>query len=245
MKKMIPRMLLPLTALALAALPACGGGDEEPAATTRCGAQERYNPVSGMCDKAPQADMSQPAPDMNQPAPDMNQPTPDMNQPTPDMNQPAPDMNQPAPDMSQPQEGATLVGRITRSAAPDAAAGGDAKGTIYVGVFTESPVTGFGMANPNAMAVAREILPNADLSAQGASLPYRVTGIPPRQEPYYIVAFLDDNASVNANDPTTAAPDRGDLVSLKMLLPPTFPTVELKTPTEVSADIDLSAALPF
>lgn len=151
-----------------------------------------------------------------------------------------------APDEDMaPLGGATLKGVISRSAPPDTATGGDAKGNIYIGLFDQSPIMGFGMPNPNAMVVARVIVPNADLSAQGATINYTLEGVPPRNEPYYIVAFLDDNNSVNAADPSTAAPDKGDLVALKSLLPPSFDTVELKTATEHTMNVDLSAALPF
>lgn len=162
--------------------------------------------------------------------------------PTVDMT-PAQDMG-PVEDMA-PVGGATLKGVISRSAPPDNSIGGDAKGNIYIGLFDQSPIMGFGMPNPNAMVVARVIVPNADLSAQGATINYTLEGVPPRNEPYYIVAFLDDNNSVNAADPSTAAPDKGDLVALKSLLPPSFATVDVKMATEYTMNIDLSSALPF
>lgn len=200
-------------------------------------------------------DMSQAQKDMSVER-DMGKTTPDMAD-KPDMKAmvdmapkvdmaPVEDMADMAPveDMA-PVGGATLKGVISRSAPPDNSVGGDAKGDIYIGLFDQSPLMGFGMVNPNAMVVARVIVPNSDLSAQGATISYTLEGVPPRQEPYYIVAFLDDNSSVNAADPSSAAPDKGDLVALKSLIPPSFETVEIKTATEHTTNIDLSAAMPF
>ena len=66
------------------------------------------------------------------------------------------------------------------------------------------------------------------------------TGIPARSAPYYVVAFLDDNATVT--DPTMAAPDRGDLVSLEGF---SAPQVTVATDARVTLDLDLNQNLPF
>lgn len=130
-----------------------------------------------------------------------------------------------------PQMTGTLVGNVTRSAEP--AAGG--VGHIYIGVFTADPVTD----RDNAVPVVNVRVEDADMSSPNASIPYRLEGVPPRADPYFVTAFLDDNNNTMLPD---AAPDRGDLVAIERLR---APQVTVATPTEVMFDIDLNINLPF
>lgn len=128
----------------------------------------------------------------------------------------------------------TLTGSVTRTAAP--AAGG--RGDLYIAVFTADPVTD----RASAMNVAQLRLEDVDMSADGAAVPYTLAGVPPRAEPYFVTAFLDDNHTVMAADPASAGPDRGDLVALDGFA---SPRVTVATATTVPFDIVLSFNLPF
>jgi hypothetical protein len=130
--------------------------------------------------------------------------------------------------------GGSITGRVTRSAMP--AAGG--RGHLYVAVFTTDPVRD----RMGARNVANARVEDVDMSAAGVSVPYTVTGIPPRAEPYFVTAFLDDNRTVDASDPASAGPDRGDLVALDG-----FSSVQVSVPDArpVSLDLDLNFNLPF
>lgn len=231
------RQALPL--ILTLCLTACGQEaqtDKNNAAPIECSDGERYNEIKGACepfgnpnDMAQVVDMPT-TPDMT---PDMTTqpdmpPAPDMTM-APDM---APDMMV-MPDMEQPA-GGTLVGKITRSTEPKS--GG--KGGLYVAIFERNPITD--MNNPGL--VARTFIPNADMSAAGASYDYTLGPIPPRAEAYYITAFLDDNNTVDMNDPSNAGPDRGDLVSLNGF---SFPTVMVTQPSQQTLNLVLNTALPF
>jgi len=133
-----------------------------------------------------------------------------------------------------PAGGGAITGTITRSAEP--AAGG--VGHLYVAVFTSDPVTD----RAGAMNVANARIEDVDMSGSGASVPYTVDGIPPRSEPYYVTAFLDDNGTVSATDPSSAGPDRGDLVALDGF---SSPQVTVSTQSAVTLDLDLNFNLPF
>lgn len=135
---------------------------------------------------------------------------------------------------STPGSGGTLVGVVTRTAEP--AAGG--RGHLYVAVFTSDPVTD----RMGAMNVARGIVEDVDMSAAGASVAYTVVGIPPRPEPYFVTAFLDDNGTVSATDPSNAGPDRGDLVALEGFA---SPRATVASETTVTLDLVLNFNLPF
>jgi hypothetical protein len=129
---------------------------------------------------------------------------------------------------------ATLTGSITRSATPQ----GDAKGHIYVAIFDKDPVANMA----TAQLVAQALIENSDLSAAGAKVSYRVADIPTRAEDYFVVAFLDDNGSVNPAMPEKAGPDKGDLVSLDGLA---APKVKLTAVGDQAHDIVLNSVLPF
>ncbi len=135
---------------------------------------------------------------------------------------------------STPGAGGTLAGVVTRSAEP--AAGG--RGHLYIAVFTSDPVTD----RTGAMNVARGIVEDVDMSAAGASIAYTVVGIPPRPEPYFVTAFLDDNGTVSATDPSNAGPDRGDLVALEGFA---SPRVTVASEATATLDLVLNFNLPF
>ena len=127
---------------------------------------------------------------------------------------------------------ATLHGVVTRSGTPAV----DGIGGLYIALFDMDPV----VAMDEASVVGSAFVPDVDMSAAGASIAYEMADIPPRAEPYFVIAFLDDNDSVT--DPTAAAPDRGDLISLDGFA---APQVTLSEPTRVELDIDLTENLPF
>jgi len=133
-----------------------------------------------------------------------------------------------------PGGGASLTGAITRSAAPM----GDAVGDIYVALFDRDPV----LDMDNAVVVGRVLIEDANLAAAGASVAYTLPDVAPRGDDYYLVAFLDDNGTVDAADPDAAGPDMGDLVSLDGLA---APRVEVTTPGSHAHDIVLNSVLPF
>ena len=126
-----------------------------------------------------------------------------------------------------------LAGDVTRSAMPRAGGVGD----LYIAVFDRDPV----LNRDSAVVIGRVIVEDADMAASDASIPYAVDGIPPRAEPYFVSAFLDDNMNAGT-DPGTAGPDRGDLVSLMGL---GSPSVTVSSPSTVAFDVVLNTNLPF
>ena len=145
-----------------------------------------------------------------------------------------PDASSPMPEPPPTSTDATLAGSITRSTAPRA--GG--RGSVYVALFDRDPV----LMRDSAMRVAETIIEGADFSNSTARYEYEVSGIPPRPEPYFVIAFLDDNGTVDPSTPALAGPDRGDLVSLEGL---SSPQVTIATPDRMSMDLDLNFSLPF
>ena len=146
---------------------------------------------------------------------------------------PAPLTDAGSTDAPRPM-GGSIFGGITRTAMP--AAGG--VGDLYIALFTSDPVISGG----SAMPVANARIEGADMRAPDVRIPYEVNGIPPRAEPYFVVAFLDDNGTVDPTDPAGAGPDRGDLVSLMGV-----GSVRVTVPDEgaVPLDLVLNFNLPF
>ncbi len=140
----------------------------------------------------------------------------------------------PEPDAAPDPTTATLHGRITRSASPSA--GG--VGHLYVAVFADNPM----IAGDGAEVVGRTRTDDVDMRDGGAFFDYEVADITPRTEPYYVTGFLDDNGTVDESAPSSAGPDRGDLVSLDGIA---IPTVTMSAPVRVEFDIDLNIAMPF
>lgn len=137
-------------------------------------------------------------------------------------------------DASAPAGEGSIEGFVTRSAMP--AAGG--RGHLYVAVFSADPVTD----REGAMNVGNTRIDDVDMSSPSARIPYAVLGIPPRSETYYVTAFLDDNGTVDASDPASAGPDRGDLVALDGF---GSVSVTVSDETPVTLDLDLNFNLPF
>jgi hypothetical protein len=111
----------------------------------------------------------------------------------------------------------------------------DGRGDVYVMLFTSNPA----VTDPPAMRVVAQSLPDVDLSTPDATIEYELTGIPPRGEPYYVVAFLDDDENANAADPR---PTIGDGVTM---VGGGVPTTTIDTPTVHTFDIDLNFTLFF
>ncbi len=93
----------------------------------------------------------------------------------------------------------------------------------------------------SARRVAESIQESTDFSGDDARYEYTIEGIPPRAEPYFVIAFLDDNGTVDPSTPASAGPDRGDLVSLDGF---SSPQVTLASPEAVTLDLDLNFSLP-
>lgn len=144
----------------------------------------------------------------------------------------SPDAMPSGPDAT-PGATATLAGNVTRSAEPQ----NGAVGHLYLAVFRDNPIT-----NMDQTPVAQALLEDVDMSADGATTPYSVPGVPLRAEAYHVVAFLDDNGTVGASDPADAGPDMGDLISMTGLAVPTVVVNETGT---VPLDLDLNLAFPF
>jgi hypothetical protein len=67
-------------------------------------------------------------------------------------------------------------------------------------VYNVSPTTLFqagfgGGGGPAPNAVGVQLIENADLSSTSTQIEYRIEGIPPRAEAYYVSAFLDDDGN--------------------------------------------------
>ena len=137
---------------------------------------------------------------------------------------------------------AVLTGVVSRSGDP--ARDGDGIGDLYIAVLDGNPLAGFGGGGgpaPNAVGV--QLIENADLSSTSTQIEYRIEGIPPRAEAYYVSAFLDDDG--NAEPGAGAEPDRGDLLNLESLLPPALPTLVMDAASAYEYDIDLNQTRPF
>lgn len=129
---------------------------------------------------------------------------------------------------------ATLAGKVMRVALTKPQNGG--KGSVYVAVFDKDPV----IDRAGAKLVGQTKIENCDMTADTASVPYTIAALPPRADPYFVVAFLDDNENAGG---ATPGPDKGDLVSLDGLA---APKVSLPTGgATVTLDISLNAVLPF
>jgi hypothetical protein len=69
-------------------------------------------------------------------------------------------------------------------------------------VLGQNPKSG-----PPGKPFADSLIADADFSANGSSVTYSMTGIPPRPEPYFITAWLDDD-----NSGTNSGPNSNDIV---------------------------------
>jgi hypothetical protein len=128
---------------------------------------------------------------------------------------------------------AKLTGKVLRKPLTKPQNGG--KGDVYVAVFDHDPVTD----RASAKVVGQTIVHDTDMTADTAAVPYTIDGIPARSDPYFVIAFLDDNHTAKATAP---GPDKGDLVSLDGLA---SPKVTLASATAVNLDLPLNTVLPF
>lgn len=123
-----------------------------------------------------------------------------------------------------------IAGSITRTAEPTD--GG--LGTVYVAIFAENPIT-----NMQAPTLGQAVLEGSDLTDPTAVLTYVIDGLPARDEPYHVVAFLDDDANASMDAP---GPDMGDLVTLDGA---GTPTVVVTPGDPVPMNLVLNAVMPF
>ena len=135
-------------------------------------------------------------------------------------------------DMMMAGEFATMSGVVTRSVEPKNGGVGD----LYVAVFDGNPMTGQGEL------VATAIIEDADMNPADVSIPYQVTMIPVRAEPYYYTAFLDDNDTVDQSDPDNAGPDKDDLIHVSGF---SVPQTSFSEARNYEIDLDLNLAIPF
>ena len=117
---------------------------------------------------------------------------------------------------------ATLSGTVTRAVEPT----GDGIGELFVGVFAESPMAG-GM-EPVAMTTI-----DVDFSSADAQVDYHLSTLGPREEPYFVLAYLDDNGSG-----VLTGLDSGDLVSMQSL--GTAWTISMPEAEDYTLDLELN-----
>lgn len=143
------------------------------------------------------------------------------------------DTTSPGDDDDSAAGGATLRGTITRTAALEE--GQDGVGTLYLSIFDNDPTVPGGQPN----SVGRTNFPDTDLTDPAAAVAYEIPGLSPRPEPYYAMAFFDDDGNA---DPMGPRPDVNDLVSMNGFSPP---TVVVESEDGATLDLALSFALPF
>lgn len=184
-----------------------------------CAPDKTFNPITGMCvSDTTEEDMGS-EPDAMMMA-DLGQ-----------QDMPA-DMTQEV-DMAAGDFG-VLTGQVTRSTAPK----NGGIGPVFVALFERNPIT----SGENAGLVSFQRIEGVDFNPANTSIPYRLEAIPPRDEAYFIIAFLDDNMSADVSMPSSAGPDRNDLVSLDGV---GAPKVTIDMAGESMLDLDLNFALPF
>lgn len=137
------------------------------------------------------------------------------------------------PSSCTPTSCATVQGVVRRKAGVRPQNGG--KGSLYISVMDGDPVLGGG----SVRSIAVQVVPNVDLNPDTAAVPYQLLDVPLRKEPYFVVAFLDDNGTVNQDKP---GPDKGDLLSLEGLA---APKLTIDKPGTLDYDITLTTYLPF
>ena len=146
-----------------------------------CEAGQIYNPITGMCVDRVTEDMG--ADMMVDLGVDM----------------PADQGDMPAGEFG------VLVGQVTRSAAPK----NGGIGPVFIALFEKNPITASTSGSDPGL-VAFQRIENVDFNPANTMVPYRLEGIPPRAEPYFVTAFLDDNMSADTSMPASAGPDRDD-----------------------------------
>ena len=112
-----------------------------------------------------------------------------------------------------------LTGTVSRTAT-----GADGnRGELWLMLFDGDPLSGVGPVSTRRAGII-------DLSDPATVLSYRVEGLPTRDEPWYLVAFLDDNG-------TGTLPDNDDIVAVEGS---GVPQVVVATETETVFDIVLN-----
>jgi len=124
-----------------------------------------------------------------------------------------------------PGGGGVIEGPVTRSNALT----GDGRGDVYVFAFSSEP--GPDADPPLAMGVLEDV----DLSVDGASLAYRLEGLPTGTNTLYISAFFDEDESGFMGGPT-----EGDLV---VSLAPEELAFTLPDTTPVTKALDLNSVM--
>ena len=128
---------------------------------------------------------------------------------------------------------ASLVGNVSRSAEPQ----NGGVGPIYIAVLESNP-----LINPGSDIMGVDFIASADLSSSDASVPYSIEDIPVSDEPYFILAFLDDDNNAGTVYPTPRSPD---LIAAEILTGVSLPTIELSEAREYELDIVLTVVYPF
>ena len=127
---------------------------------------------------------------------------------------------------------ATVSGSVTWDATEPPGWDGDGVGDLIIAVFATDPTGGIpGLP----VAFARF----DDVDVQQTPVAYEVTGIPPRPEPYFLSAFLDDDE----NGGPVPAPDQFDAVALTPGTANT-PEIVLDSPGVFPFDLVLNFILP-
>lgn len=131
---------------------------------------------------------------------------------------------------------ASLVGVVTRSgtgAFEDPPP--DGRGDLYLFVYENDP----SRTSPAPVLVTSVVVRDVDLSTPERSVPYAMYGIPPRAEPYWIAAFLDDDGNASPSDP------RPDVDDTAVMSGTSVPTTTIDTEGEHVFDVDLNFVLFF
>jgi hypothetical protein len=113
----------------------------------------------------------------------------------------------------------------------------DGKGDLYVAVFTQNPVDL--NAPDDLLPVAQVLIEDIDFNIASSGAPYVLEGIEPQNQPFFAIAFFDDNDNLDPNDP---GPDKGDLVSLDGL---SGIEIYIDQPGDYSLDLELNAVMPM
>ena len=128
---------------------------------------------------------------------------------------------------------ARLLGTVTRSAEIQE----DGVGDLYVALFDANPVDL--QATEPPLLVSQLRITALDLNEDEVSTGYVLEAIPPREEPYFVITFFDDNGTINEEEP---GPDKGDLVSLDGL---SAVEVILDSPGNFERDLVLNVVMPL
>lgn len=132
---------------------------------------------------------------------------------------------------------ATVSGFVSRTA--PIASGLDGKGSLFIALMDKNPVTDA----KNAKSLANILIKNADLSAAGAMVPFKLENVPVVHGYLFVSVFFDDNGNADTSgDGSKAGPDKGDLVNLDLVSPL---KVKIDLAAEHKVDVVLNAGLPF